>query len=338
MEVDTHTERKEESDGTLVQVRARDEDGSPDSPMQIDHGQSLIWRLAHPFPPTPRMLIHAPVSCACWCIGAPVVLAGTGMPRMDGKHQLCEECGTRLSRCKGKLHKHEKGKICQACYDETRRVSSAPIPRTKRSYDTLQPTEQWKRRTKAKAAVAEVLDEIGVPLEAIAPPPTPSPAELIHLPTSVREQIRTVRGLRIPSEKLMIKCKQLLAASHATETSTFASGAFVTDPLRYVSVLCAQSSFLSVGGDKGDDHTKLGITYSVRGREQYRKLPNGKFKKRHPYTQHFAPLIVYTGDDDWEDMNGLTAPALTPFKGDSAAFPHIFAVLQHLIDEKRVSS
>jgi hypothetical protein len=67
---------------------------------------------------------------------------------------------------------------------------------------------------------------------------------------------------------------------------------------------------------------------------QFRKLPNGKFKKRHPFIQHFAPLLVYAGDDDWEDMNELTAPSLTPFKGDSAVFPHIFALLQHFIDAK----
>jgi hypothetical protein len=77
------------------------------------------------------------------------------------------------------------------------------------------------------------------------------------------------------------------------------------------------------------------VTYSVRGPVQFRKLPNGKFKKRHPFIQHFAPLVVYKGNDDWEDMNRLTAPSLTPFNGDSAAFPHIFAVLQHLIDTRK---
>ena len=44
VEVDTHTERKEGADGALVQVRESDEDGSPDSPMQIDHGQTHISR------------------------------------------------------------------------------------------------------------------------------------------------------------------------------------------------------------------------------------------------------------------------------------------------------
>lgn len=189
----------------------------------------------------------------------------------------------------------------------------------------------------ATKAVAEVLQQHGVPLEAIQAAPTPSPAELIHLPTSVRRQIRTVPSLQIPSEHSMIQCKELLATTHATETGAFASGAYITDPLAYVSVLCAQSPFIAVGGDTGDGITKLGVTYSVRGPEQFRKLPNGKYRKRHSYTQHFAPLLVYKGSDHWDDMNELTTPSLTPFTGDSTAFPHIFAVLQHFIDTKMVS-
>lgn len=107
----------------------------------------------------------------------------------------------------------------------------------------------------------------------------PSPIDLIHLPTSVREQLQGVRHLRIPSEKQLIKCKKLLAASHGTETGTFAGGAYITNPLAYVSVLCAQSPFMAVGGDAGGGFTKLGITYSHNG------------------IQSFACLLVYFGGD-----------------------------------------
>jgi hypothetical protein len=151
-------------------------------------------------------------------------------------------------------------------------------------------------------------------MAAVQLPPIPSPAELIHVSTSVREQIRSVPSLHIPCEQTMIRCKQQLAHTHATETGTFAGGAFITDPVRFVSVLCAQSPFIAVGGDAGGGHTKLGITYS------------------HQSTQHYAALLVYKGKDSWEELNKLTAPALTPFTGDSSSFPHIFAVLQHLID------
>jgi hypothetical protein len=46
-------------------------------------------------------------------------------------------------------------------------LATDPMSRKKRSYETLQPTEKWKRRTKAKAAVNEILQEIGVPIEEI---------------------------------------------------------------------------------------------------------------------------------------------------------------------------
>jgi len=76
-------------------------------------------------------------------------------------------------------------------------------PRSKRPYDQLESTQRWKRRKEARAAVAGVLERIGCPAEEMLPPSRTSPAELIHLPTSVREQIRAVRSLRIPSERTM---------------------------------------------------------------------------------------------------------------------------------------
>ena len=115
----------------------------------------------------------------------------------------------------------------------------------------------------------------------------------------------------------MIQCKKELATTHATETGTFAGGAYVTDPVRFVSVLCAQSSLLVVGGDTGDGLTKLGVTYQEADR-----------------TQRFAALLVYKGSDKYDDLELLQEEGVTTFTGDSAAFPHMFAVLQHLIDTR----
>jgi hypothetical protein len=123
----------------------------------------------------------------------------------------------------------------------------------------------------------------------------------------------------------MINCKQLLATTHATETGTFAGGAFITDPVRFVSVLCAQSSFIAVGGDAGGGYTKLGVTYSI---------PSPTAANPAKTTQHFACLLVYEGGDSWLELQDCRAEGLTPFVGDSAAFPHIFAVLQHFIDTR----
>jgi hypothetical protein len=144
-----------------------------------------------------------------------------------------------------------------------------------------------------------------------------TPEELLHLTTAERERIRTVPSLRIPCEQTMIACKQQLATSHATETGTFVGGAYITDPVRYVSVLCAQSPFIAVGGDSGGGRCVLGVTYSAAGK------------------QHFAALLVYEGGDSWLELQDCRAEGLTPFVGESAAFPHIWAVLQHFIDEKK---
>ena len=192
-----------------------------------------------------------------------------------------------------------------------------PIPRSKRPYDTLKQTQKRERRKQLRSAIAEAEQETGCPLEALQLQQRATPEELLHLTTAERERIRTVHSLHIPCEQTIIACKKLLATTHATQTGTFASGAYITDPARFVSVVCAQSPLLVVGGDTGDGLTKLGVTY----------LDEEK-------VQQFAALLVYRGKDDYDDLGTLTQPTLTPFTGDSAAFPHIFAVLQHLINTR----
>jgi hypothetical protein len=132
----------------------------------------------------------------------------------SGLNQLCEHCGKRLSRCKGKLHNLHPGKICTPCYKiregyhapsvpvasppikrshkrQERRSprsasppsAAAPSTRSKRPYDTLKPTQKWKRRKQLRAEVDAAVKRVGCPLEAIQQPPTPSAADVIHLPS-----------------------------------------------------------------------------------------------------------------------------------------------------------
>lgn len=165
-------------------------------------------------------------------------------------------------------------------------------------------------------AVLQQLNEHYAPVAELQPA-VPSPAALIHLPTSVREQIRSVEGLQIPSQQTMIQCKQLCAYTHGTETAVFKNGAYVTDPIRFVNIVTVQSSMIVVGGDCGGGHTQLGITYTTKTK------------------QTFAALLVYSGKDSWEAMYQLVfSPGITPFTGDSVDHPHIFAVLQHFIDHR----
>ena len=239
----------------------------------------------------------------------------------------CTACGKQI-QAKQPSRPCGAGRAHVTCIIRQNRHAVAtrtPITRAKRPYDTLQSTQQWKRRKQLQSAIAEASQQIGCPVDALHLQQRTTPEELMHLPTSVREQIRGVSSLHIPCEQTIIACKKLLATTHATETGTFAGGAFITDPVRFVSVLCAQSSFIAVGGDAGGGHTKLGVTYSI-------PTPTRDNPKK--TTQHFAALLVYEGGDSWLELQDCRAEGLTPFVGDSAAFPHIFAVLQHLIDTR----
>jgi hypothetical protein len=79
------------------------------------------------------------MTCACCCAAVSLVPSGTGEPRMDGKHQLCEECGERLSRVK---HRHRCGPG-YACHPQCKQkkhlmesrtagAAAVPLPSRKR--------------------------------------------------------------------------------------------------------------------------------------------------------------------------------------------------------------
>jgi hypothetical protein len=74
------------------------------------------------------------------CVEEEVVSAGLKKSRVDkaGK-PACEQCGTRLSRCKGKLHLQSPGHVCTPCYKKSIRpassaasTSSPPPPKRRR--------------------------------------------------------------------------------------------------------------------------------------------------------------------------------------------------------------
>ena len=59
------------------------------------------------------------------CADEAVVPVGTAGPKVDGKHQLCEVCETRLNRTKGTKYKYGPGLMCHVCYNKKRAEQAA---------------------------------------------------------------------------------------------------------------------------------------------------------------------------------------------------------------------
>ena len=193
--------------------------------------------------------------------------------------------------------------------------------RSKRKYEDIGPTQRNLRRKLGREALAA----IGVPASALCDP-KPTPAAMLALTTAERRKVRTVDSMEIVSENKMTECKLTLATTHGTRTAPFsfprageqenaAVGAYVCDPLRLLLAVAAQSPFLCVGGDKGGGFTKLGVTYRSHQR------------------QHFLPLLVFEGDDHYDDLEALRKPDVTKFEGSSEPHKTIYDVLQFIITE-----
>jgi hypothetical protein len=130
-----------------------------------------------------------------------------------------------------------------------------------------------------------------------------------------------VDGLHLPSEQSIKQNRTVLEDMKGTAVAPFEvaghRGAFVRDPVRLIATVTRGSSggpVLCVGGDKGGDFTKLGVTYM-----------DNKSKAR------FQILVVYEGDDDVAGMSKLKQPGLLSFTGDSSNLSNIFDYLQQLL-------
>lgn len=187
--------------------------------------------------------------------------------------------------------------------------------RSKKPYEQLKPTQKRERRKQMREAMTEVEERIGCPATAVVSSSSTTPSSLLHLSTSDRHRIRSVESISIPCESSIIQLKKQLASTYSTSTSAFSTGAYISDPLALIAAVVPSSSFICIGGDTGGEYTKLGVTYLTSNN-----------------TQSFVCLLVYEGNDSWEELNKLKSSTKIKFVGGSASYPHIFAVLQHLID------
>ena len=102
------------------------------------------WMLVHRCVPLKLTLYDTSVYWVCCCVDAPLV--SSCLPaRVDSAGKpACEDCGRRLSTCKGKLHKKEPGHICHRCYTKGSRPPSAAL-------SIVAPTATLKRSHKRRA-------------------------------------------------------------------------------------------------------------------------------------------------------------------------------------------
>ena len=145
------------------------------------------------------MLIDCLVSAACCCAGAPWVCAGPSA-RVDSVGKpACELCGKRLSKCKGKLHTHGPGKMCQSCYDKHRGkvAATAPVPPA-----TLLPAA-------APAVQASISSPAPPPGKPAAPNQALPPLLLHDMPTMASNCWSLTRTVR-RSSLLALKWKELI--------------------------------------------------------------------------------------------------------------------------------
>jgi hypothetical protein len=100
---------------------------------------------------------------------------------------------------------HAGGRAHDRCIKAEERLAAAaskPVPRSKRPYDSLGPTQRWKRRKQALADITNTLQQTGCPIDALQLQPRATPAELLHLSTAERERIRSVASLRATQTEL----------------------------------------------------------------------------------------------------------------------------------------
>jgi len=193
-------------------------------------GQMQIWMHATACYSVNARLINASLTCACGCAGAEAMRINARQ-RHGPPPANCTVCGRQI-QAKQPSRPCGAGRAHVTCIIRQNRHAVAthtPVARAKRSYDTLQSTQKWKRRKQLHSTVVEASQQIRCPVETLHLQQRTTPEELLHLSTAERERIRTVPSLHIPCEQSMIQCKQLLATSHATETGTFVGGAYITD-------------------------------------------------------------------------------------------------------------
>ena len=171
------------------------------------------WKCVQPCPALRRYSPNACVYALVACADPVLPLAAASASLSQAKSISCWSCGKQIragqpSRPKGEsttgASNNEADLLLPVSHQQPRfhPFQLRPVVPVRDDQDeTLGPTQQRERRKQAKEGLQKLLEAIDCPPAAIFAPPSPSPAELLHLSTSDRERIRSVPSLHIPSEQ-----------------------------------------------------------------------------------------------------------------------------------------
>jgi hypothetical protein len=104
--------------------------------------------------------------------------------------------------------------ICRGCDNKRRLIAKRNKKCTHKPYYECGPTTKSLRRHVCHSFCTSE----GCPVEELSP--TLPAKNLIHLSKNIRDKMRTVDGIKMPSEKIIIRLKKELSLSHGTATAS----------------------------------------------------------------------------------------------------------------------
>jgi len=188
---------------------------------------------------------------------------------------LCgiNDCTTRMERGRVKVaamahglcNNHYKSYLvsCQSSTKENLPPPLTPTLAAASSPNSFYPRKQYEELSESgkqcrKRQVRSVIDNYQVPLTELAPHSV-SPSAIQHLGAQDRRALRDC-GLSVPSDRRMKEHCEELDERLGAQCKEFPVGVYITDPIKFIRLLTAASSFLCVGGDSGGGTTKIGIS------------------------------------------------------------------------------
>jgi hypothetical protein len=186
----------------------------------------------------------------------------------------------------------------------------------KRTLTPLGELKETQRRERLQL-LRDTASALAIPPSYVQSPSRPAAADLYHKPNFQLKALR--HDIPLPAHSSIQQYRMQQAPLDGTEIATLVTQrddtdvhfSYVTDPVLFILKHVAHSKWLAVGGDKGGPACKVGVTYE------------------HADRMTFAPLVVYTGKDDWTGLSVLgQSPSPFQFTGCSVHFTSYLAVLQ----------